>query len=463
MTAIRNCIRILFLILCLCIVFSFTESVQAQFRYTPVDYDGWQGFLNQSEKDALDGYILQNLSQPQALAFRLTVYEKTINPSIYRAVLIPNFAVYFASKLYLSLDFIELKVDKSAEKPEISPWQRKELPTTLSRTGLGLTQNAYRFPWNAGQTWVKVEGWHQTGFGGHGNKAVDFAPESLENIEVLAASSGYLATVCDYPGDFQTWLAITNEDGVSLYGHLDSQKINRSVLNMNVSQGTYLGDLYNPGKFVVFPSSKCGEGVGTHLHFALPHEWVSMFDAKSKLDLPAKTIGDNDVRFLVSDNSPCQGAPCLNPASVFNWQIQYFSDDSLGNTCGQQESFNQIFAIKNWGQEAPVAGCPQTDWGARMERKAYFSGGHYAFALNSTNWARIYVDGKLVLDHWGTLEKPLTKVSLSPGYHLLRLDFSVKSAEAQLAAWWSGPGYTVPQEVQNFTQWYAIFSPVDEP
>ena len=118
--------------------------------------------------------------------------------------------------------------------------------------------DAYKFPWQRGQDWWAIEGWHE-------GSALDFQPGIGARFAVLAAQAGRLREIC---GDgIQSLLQIQHADGRSTYYlHVTmGLAVRRHLLDQMVRQGQYLGELIRQKYFV----TPCGRGYSRHLHFAV--------------------------------------------------------------------------------------------------------------------------------------------------------------------------------------------------
>ncbi|HUN09167.1 MAG TPA: M23 family metallopeptidase [Aggregatilineales bacterium] len=117
---------------------------------------------------------------------------------------------------------------------------------------------AYLFPWEAGQVWWAIEGWHD------GN-ALDFQPAYRQRHIVLAAEAGRLREIC-YDGT-QSWVEIQHADGeATYYLHLTlGRSVRADRLDQNVVRGQPLGALISRAPFF----SPCGLGYSRHLHFSV--------------------------------------------------------------------------------------------------------------------------------------------------------------------------------------------------
>ncbi len=116
----------------------------------------------------------------------------------------------------------------------------------------------YRFPWQNGQPWWAIQGWH-------GGNALDFQPSLSARYAVLAAQSGRLREICS--DGFQSLLQIQHADGQSTYYlHVTmSLSVRRRLLDQPVRRGQYLGDLIQQANF----RTPCGYGASRHLHFVV--------------------------------------------------------------------------------------------------------------------------------------------------------------------------------------------------
>jgi hypothetical protein len=139
-------------------------------------------------------------------------------------------------------------------------WLRLSVPAAFINLSADLPPlaGAYLFPWEAGQVWWAIQGWHD------GN-ALDFQPAFRQRFTVLASESGRLREIC-YDGT-QSWLEITHADGqATYYLHLTlGRTLRETLLDQNVQRGQPLGTLIYQAPFY----SPCGQGGSRHLHFSI--------------------------------------------------------------------------------------------------------------------------------------------------------------------------------------------------
>jgi murein DD-endopeptidase MepM/ murein hydrolase activator NlpD len=126
-------------------------------------------------------------------------------------------------------------------------------------------EGEYRFPWQEGQNWWAVRGWHD------GN-ALDFQPGIGAHFGVLAAQAGRLREICS--DGYQSLLEIRHADGRSTYYlHVTlALSTRRQLLDQAVRRGQYLGELIRQDYFV----TPCGRGNSRHLHFAVSDRSMSI-------------------------------------------------------------------------------------------------------------------------------------------------------------------------------------------
>lgn len=124
---------------------------------------------------------------------------------------------------------------------------------------------SYKFPWQAGEDWWAIQGWHD------GN-ALDFQPGLSARYAVLAAQAGVLRELCS--DGTQSLLQIRHADGrATYYLHVTmGLAVRRTLLDQIVRQGQYLGELVRGRSFL----SPCGQGLSRHLHFAVSDRALSI-------------------------------------------------------------------------------------------------------------------------------------------------------------------------------------------
>lgn len=123
----------------------------------------------------------------------------------------------------------------------------------------------YKFPWQAGEDWWAIQGWHD-------GSALDFQPRLAARYAVLAAQAGVLRELCS--DGTQSLLQIRHADGrATYYLHVTmGLAVRRTLLDQIVQQGQYLGELVRGRSFL----SPCGQGLSRHLHFVVSDRTLSI-------------------------------------------------------------------------------------------------------------------------------------------------------------------------------------------
>lgn len=100
----------------------------------------------------------------------------------------------------------------------------------------------------------------------------------------------------------------------------------------------------------------------------------------------------------------------------------------------------------DWADKAPHKGLNAKYWSARFYGKLIVpQAGEYVFAVDRLDdGARLSIDGQLVLDSWkiqAATSQESKPITLSPGVHDIRLDYSQGTGMGSLTLRWNGPGF----------------------
>lgn len=111
-----------------------------------------------------------------------------------------------------------------------------------------------------------------------------------------------------------------------------------------------------------------------------------------------------------------------------------------------------------WKYEgSPAAGIPSDKFGVRWTGKLEPRRSEtYTLTTVSDDVARVWIDGKLVIDSWTPHEPKIDKaqVKLTAGTrHSIRIDYAENTGEAHMKLLWSSPGQE--QQIVPATQLYA--------
>lgn len=160
----------------------------------------------------------------------------------------------------------------------------------------------------------------------------------------------------------------------------------------------------------------------------------------------------NHFAVVVDNTSP----PPPPPPATDDWQVTYFNDTSLTEVCNSG-SAGGTYVFKDWGDNAAVSGCNADNWSARFWRTVHFEAGMYTFGLGSDDWARLRIGADLVLNNWQGAGQHYASRTFSEGDYEVTVEFADTLGGARVAGWWWGPGYDLPQQERDHSQWYAQY------
>ena len=129
--------------------------------------------------------------------------------------------------------------------------------------------------------------------------------------------------------------------------------------------------------------------------------------------------------------------PQPHPQPVDAWIGSYYNNKDLqGAPLFVRSDANINF---NWGTGNPGGGIGDDNFGVRWTRSAYSPGGRFRLFVTVDDGVRLYVDDQIVIDAWRV--QPATSlfgdVTLSPGYHTVRLEYFEESGVAGITLNWS--------------------------
>jgi PKD repeat protein/uncharacterized protein YraI len=138
--------------------------------------------------------------------------------------------------------------------------------------------------------------------------------------------------------------------------------------------------------------------------------------------------------------------PSATPTvAIIDWKGEYFDNPDV---TGEPVLVRNDPAINfNWGPGSPAPGVPPNDYSVRWSRADFFEDGSYLFRVNVEGGARLWLDGRLLIDSWQSEGLRLLEAESGPigrGDHDLRVDYFKRSGSGQIAVGWEPKAPDVP-------------------
>ncbi len=127
--------------------------------------------------------------------------------------------------------------------------------------------------------------------------------------------------------------------------------------------------------------------------------------------------------------------------SIFpEWQGEYWTNIDLRGDPALVQNESRIDF--DWGSGSVAGGMPVDNFSARWTRKLRFDAATYRFRIVVDDGARLWVDGRLVIDAWqaGGPREVAAEVKLGRGEHSLRVECFELTGTAQMHLWWEPTG-----------------------
>jgi DNA-binding beta-propeller fold protein YncE/GH35 family endo-1,4-beta-xylanase len=119
------------------------------------------------------------------------------------------------------------------------------------------------------------------------------------------------------------------------------------------------------------------------------------------------------------------------------WRGEYFGNRWLAE---QPLLIRQDTAVDfDWGSASPGGGMPADNFSARWQRYIWFDARSYRFTVQADDGVRLWVDDQLLIEHWLNPQAATfnADVSLSTGYHLVRLEYYEAQGNADVHLSWA--------------------------
>jgi len=139
-----------------------------------------------------------------------------------------------------------------------------------------------------------------------------------------------------------------------------------------------------------------------------------------------------------------EAVDCIVSVPADRWKGEYFSNQTLSGSPTMVRDDSAVgtdFLNLNFGSGSPHSLCaPAADnFSARWTRTVNLAQGIYRFTANADNGVRIYVDGYLRIDQWGSLwpNTGTADVFLSAGDHEIKVELVEYTGDASISLSWA--------------------------
>lgn len=116
----------------------------------------------------------------------------------------------------------------------------------------------------------------------------------------------------------------------------------------------------------------------------------------------------------------------------------------------------------DWGTGAPMQYMPSNRFSVRWTRRLPFEEGVYRFFARSDDGVRVWVDGRLVIDEWHTVQDRTYQadVALTTGLHDFRVEYFEEIQLANVSFWWDQQGAFANWRGEYFSNQFLSGDPV---
>jgi hypothetical protein len=126
------------------------------------------------------------------------------------------------------------------------------------------------------------------------------------------------------------------------------------------------------------------------------------------------------------------------------WRGEYFASRNLSGAPALVRSDSTLDF--SWGRNAPASGIPADNFSVRWTRRLTFAEGTYRFRLTSDDGARLWIDGRLVIDQWsdGSAREATIDLGLLAGDYDVRVEYYEHTGDARILLRWdklTNPSY----------------------
>jgi len=132
-----------------------------------------------------------------------------------------------------------------------------------------------------------------------------------------------------------------------------------------------------------------------------------------------------------------------------DWKAEYYNNPNLSGAPALVR--NDVLVSFDWGTGSPGPGVPLDNFSARWSRSLHFPAGNYRFHVRVDDGARLWVDGKLVIDQWHD-SVPTTytaDVNVANGWHSVWMEYYERGGGALAQLAW--------ERLEDYSDWKAEY------
>jgi len=124
------------------------------------------------------------------------------------------------------------------------------------------------------------------------------------------------------------------------------------------------------------------------------------------------------------------------PLTYPDWKGEYYPNATLGGA--PYLVVNDRSPDFNWATGLPATGMPADHFSVRWTRSVNLEAGLYRFHARSDDGVRVWVDDRMVIDHWqeGAVETYWGEIGLTRDSHRMRVEYYERTGQAVIQVGW---------------------------